>query len=149
MTTQSPGPTLSLSMSRVLAATPEQVFRSFTDPEWYATWWGPEGTTSTVRQLELEVGGAYRVDMSLPDGNSTVMYGQYREIEPPGLLVYTLAWEGEGLETLVTIEIEEHEDGAELTLTHEGFADEERVGQHEHGWASSFNRLENLLAEAC
>ena len=147
MTTQSPGPTLSLSMSRVLAASPEQVFRAFTDPEWYGEWWGPEGTSSEVKQLDLQVGGSYRVDMVMPDGSVHVMYGRYKEIDPPQLLAYSLAWEGESVETLVTLEFEPHEDGTELTVTHEGFADQARADQHEHGWVGSFSRLESLLAK--
>ena len=145
MTTQSPGPTLSLSMSRVLPAAPELVFRAFTDPGWYGQWWGPEGTSSEVKQLDLRVGGSYRVDMSLPDGNTAVMYGRYEEIDPPKLLSYSLAWEGEAAETLVTLEIEPHEDGTELTITHEGFVDSTRVDQHEHGWRDSLDRLDRLI----
>lgn len=147
MTSQIPGPALTLSMSRVLAAEPEQVFRAFTDPEWYGTWWGPEGTRSEVKQLDLRIGGSYRVEMRLPDGNTTTLYGTYREIDPPRLLSYSFIWEGEGIETLVTLEMEPHEDGTELTLTHEGFTDGERRDQHGIGWGSSFDRLERLLAE--
>lgn len=146
MTTQSSGPTLSFSISRVLAAPPEQVFKAFTDPEWYSQWWGPEGCSSRVTQLELEVGGAYRVDMKLPDGNEAVLYGTYREIDPPRLLAFSLAWEGTPDETLVTLELEPHADGTELTVTHEGFKDQEYCDQHEHGWTSSIDRLERLLA---
>lgn len=145
MTTESQGPTLSLSMSRVLAAAPEEVFKAFTDPAWYGQWWGPEGTNSEVKQLDLEVGGSYRVDMSLPDGNTAVMYGRYEEIDPPRLLSYSLTWEGEAVETLVTLEMEPHENGTELTVTHEGFVDSTRVDQHEHGWSDSLNRLGELL----
>ncbi len=145
MTTQSPGPTLSFTISRVMAASPEQVFKAFTDPEWYSQWWGPEGTRSKVTQLDLEVGGAYRVDMVLPDGTETVLYGTYMQIEPPKLLAYSFAWEGLPDETLVTVELEPHADGTELTVTHEGFADQERADQHEHGWVSSVDRLERLV----
>jgi uncharacterized protein YndB with AHSA1/START domain len=147
MTNQSSVPTLSVSLSRVLAAPPDQVFRAFTDPDWYGQWWGPEGTRSEVKQLDLRVGGAYKVNMVMPDGSVHVMYGSYREIDPPQLLAYSLAWEGDPAETLVTLEFEPHDDGTELTLTHEGFADQVRADQHEHGWTSSFERLVSLLVE--
>lgn len=146
MTTQSPGPTLSFSTSRVLAAAPEQVFKAFTDPDWYSQWWGPEGTVSKVTQLDLRVGGAYRVAMKLPDGNETALYGTYREIDPPKLLAYSFAWEGMPDQTLVTVELEPHEDGTELTVTHEGFTDQTLCDQHEYGWSGSLDRIEKLLA---
>jgi uncharacterized protein YndB with AHSA1/START domain len=145
MTSQ--GPTLTLSMSRVLAATPEQVFRAFTDPRWHAQWWGPEGARSEVAQMDVRVGGGYRIDMHMPGGAVATMFGRYLEIDPPKLLSYSWQWEGEGVETRVTLEIEPHEDGAELTVTHEGFKDESRVEMHEHGWGGSLDRLERLLPE--
>ncbi len=147
MTTQNSGPALSFSLSRVLAAPPEQVFRAFTDPDWYSQWWGPEGCSSNVTQLDLEVGGAYRVDMVLPDGNETTLYGTYQEIDPPRLLAYSFGWEGAPERTLVTVELEPHADGTELTVTHEGFTDQDTCNGHEHGWISSVDRLERLLAD--
>ena len=141
MTSQSPGPSLSLSLSRVITVEPEQVFKAFTDPEWYSAWWGPPGTRSEVRELDLRVGGAYRIDMHLPDGTLAVLYGRYRQVRPPALLSYTWAWEGEGVETLVTLEIEPHPAGTELTVTHEGFTDQPQRDMHEQGWSGSLDRL--------
>ncbi len=145
MTTQGSGPSLSFSMSRVMAAEPKEVFRAFTDPDWYGQWWGPEGVNSKVKHLDLRVGGAFRVEMHFPDESVQVLYGTYQEIDPPKLLTYSFAWEGLPEETLVTLELEPHADGTELTLTHEGFTDQTRVDQHEHGWASSLDRLRQLL----
>ena len=73
------------------------------------------------------------------------VYGQFRRIEPPKLLEHSFAWEVEGHETTVTIEFEPHESGTELTLTDSGFTDRDGAGQHEEGWASSFDGLDAFL----
>ena len=145
MITESTEPILTLSITRIFKASPETVFKAFTDPQWYEQWWGPEGMTSKVRQFDLRVGGAFRVDMHGPDGHVMTLYGQFRRIEPPRLLEHTFAWEGEGHETTVTIEFEPHEDGTELTVTHSGFTDQDRAGEHEFGWVSSFDGLDAFL----
>ena len=75
------------------------------------------------------------------------MYGTYREIVPPERLVYTWTWEGENVETLVTLELEAVDGGTELTMTQEGFRDSRAVAMHDHGWAGSLDRLEGLLPE--
>ena len=146
MTTQNLQPSLGFTMRRILSATPEQVFKAFTDPDSYSRWWGPPGCSSTVTQLDLEVGGTYRLDMTLPDGTLTGLHGTYREIDPPKLLSYSFQWEGDDLETLVTVELEPHAEGTELILTHEGFTDQERCDMHEQGWAGSLYRMVEVLA---
>ena len=133
-------------MRRILSATPEQVFKAFTDPDSYSRWWGPPGCSSRVTQLDLEVGGTYRLDMTMPDGTLTGLHGTYREIDPPKLLSYSFQWEGDDLETLVTVELEPHAEGTELILTHEGFTDQERCDMHEQGWAGSLDRMVEVLA---
>ncbi len=148
MTTQDSQPSLGFTLRRVLAATPERVFRAFTDPDWYSQWWGPPGCSSQVRQLDLEVGGAYAIVMTLPDGSQIGLRGTYREIEPPRVLAYSFQWEGDELETLVTVELEPHADGTELIVTHEGFTDQEFCDEHEKGWAGSLERMVELLASA-
>ena len=140
-------PTLNLSVSRTFKARPETVFRAFTDPDWYARWWGPEGSQCRNVRVDLREGGSYSLDMHLPDGSIARMYGTYREIVPPERLVYTWTWEGENVETLVTLELEAVEGGTELTMTQEGFRDSRAVAMHDHGWSGSLDRLEGLLPE--
>ena len=74
-----------------------------------------------------------------------VLYGTYREIQRPSLLVYSWAWEGMPGETLVTLEIDPHESGTELTITHEGFTDPEQASQHQDGWDACLVRIVDTL----
>lgn len=140
----------SLRLSRTIAASPEEVFRAWTDPAEMKEWYCPEGGTVDAAEVDLAVGGRFKVAMRMPDGIH-VAYGVYREIEPPRKLVFTWQWEGGGDElregeTLVTIELEERGDSTELVLTHERFATAESRDGHEQGWASALNKLEARFA---
>jgi uncharacterized protein YndB with AHSA1/START domain len=112
-------------------------------------WYCPEGGTVDEAEVDLAVGGRYRVAMRTPSGLH-VAHGVYREIEPPHRLVFTWQWEaGEGPkegETLVTVEIHDRDGSTELVLTHERFADAEARDGHEQGWASALNRLEGHVS---
>src|SRR6185312_15910192 len=46
----------------------ERVFAAFSDPKQVALWWGPNGFTNTVDELDLRVGGKWRVTMHGPNG---------------------------------------------------------------------------------
>jgi uncharacterized protein YndB with AHSA1/START domain len=57
-----------LEVTRVLAASPAQIWLAWADPAAIAHWWGPEGFTSTVRELDVRDGGRFDVVMLGPDG---------------------------------------------------------------------------------
>lgn len=136
--------TETLRMSRFFDAPRARVFRAFTDPEVLRRWWGPEGMNTPNPQVDLRVGGAYRLEMHTSDGLNHVIGGQYREIVTDEKLVFTWAWEGggEGGETLVTLEFRDRDGGTELSLTHEGFGDAESCEKHNRGWSSSLDCLD-------
>ncbi len=136
--------TETLRLSRFFDAPRARVFRAFTDPEVLRRWWGPEGMNTPNPQVDLRVGGAYRLEMHTSDGLNHVIGGQYREIVTDEKLVFTWAWErgGTGGETLVTLEFRDRDGGTELSLTHEGFGDAESCEKHNRGWSSSLDCLD-------
>ena len=132
--------TKTLRLTRFFDAPRARVFRAFTDPEVLRQWWGPEGITTPNPDVDLRVGGTYRLEMHTSEGVDHVIGGQYREIVADEKLVFSWAWEGDqmGGETLVTLEFRDRDGGTELTLTHEGFTDAETCEKHNRGWSSSF-----------
>ena len=133
-----------LRLTRVIPATPEEVFRAWTDADEMKEWYCPEGGTVAEAESDPTVGGRYKVAMKMPDGVH-VAYGVYREIDPPRRIAFTWQWEGgdgpkEG-ETLVTIELRPKGEATELVLTHEGFATADARDGHEQGWASALGKL--------
>jgi uncharacterized protein YndB with AHSA1/START domain len=131
----------------VIKASPEKVFDAWTLPEHLKRWSCPEGMEVAEAQVDLTVGGRYRLRMQSPEGKVHTAVGLYREIERPRRLVYTWDWEEESIgETIVTVEFNDLGGSTEVTLIHELFPNAEAKVGHEEGWTSCLNRLEKLFA---
>lgn len=138
-----------LTISRVVAGSRADVFKSWTDPQELKRWWGPPGFTTPSAEIDLRAGGKYRIAMQPPEGELLHVGGVYREVEPPKKLVYTWAWEedgGPGHESLVTVEFRDRGASTEVVVTHERLANAESRERHDHGWTGCMDRLIALFA---
>ena len=72
-----------LNLRRTFAAPREKVFQAFTEAEIMKKWWGPEEFTCPTAEIDLKVGGKYRIAMKPPEGDVFYVKGTYREIKPP------------------------------------------------------------------
>ena len=137
-----------LKLVRRFPAKPEQVFRAFADPKRLARWWGPQGYTVPVCEMDVRPGGRWLTTMRDPEGGDHTVSGVYREIDAPNRLVFTWAWH-EGAkrvhETVVTIALKAHGAGTEMTLTQGTFESAGSRDAHQQGWASSFDCLAEYL----
>jgi uncharacterized protein YndB with AHSA1/START domain len=136
-------------MKRVLHAPRSAVFSALTEPEELAKWWGPHGFTVPSVELDLRVGGRYRIEMQPPEGDAFYLTGEFREIDPPARLAYTFRWEDptpDDRETLVTLSLRELGESTELVFTQGTFAAERRLALHTAGWTDGFERLEKLMS---
>lgn len=139
----------SLRVSRVILAEPETVFAAWTEPKQLLRWSCPEGATVTDAQVDLRVGGKYRLRMKGSEGEVHTAVGVYREIERPHRLVFTWDWLEQDHavgETVVTVEFKDLGGSTEVVLSHELFPSAEAKASHEEGWTSCLNRLEALFA---
>ena len=145
--TQSPA-AITLQIKRTFRAARERVFRAWTDRAELAQWFAPSAEYSTVvPELDLRVGGRYRVEMHHKDGDVHRVSGAYQEIKPPEKVVFTWRWDGDtGLEdTVVTIEFQDLGDSTEVTLTHERLPTPEERDKHAHGWNGCMDQLGRIL----
>ena len=136
-----------LQLKRIFQASREKVYGAWIEPDAMKKWFAPseEFSIPTV-EVDLRVGGKYRIDMQAPNGNHHVATGIYREIQPPRKLVFTWVWEDRGMpETLVTVEFHERGNATEVVLTHERFANAEERDRHQQGWTGCLARLPNAL----
>jgi uncharacterized protein YndB with AHSA1/START domain len=136
-----------LHIQRTFRATPERLFKAWTEPDQVARWFAPSGDfTVRVDRLDVRAGGRYRIEMHRPDGNVHTAIGEYLEISPSTRLVFTWAWEGEAMaDTRVTVSLRAVGDSTELTLTHERFPDVDTRDQHAQGWAGCLTLLERAI----
>src|SRR3954464_2525826 len=73
---------------RVFDAPRELVYKAWTDPEHVAQWWGPNGFTNTIHEMDVRPGGVWRFIMHGPDGTDYKNEVEYLEVVKPELLVY-------------------------------------------------------------
>src|SRR5262245_64936028 len=57
-----------LIFTRIFDAPRELVFAAWTDPQHLAQWWGPQGFTTTIHEMDVRPGGVWRLTMHGPDG---------------------------------------------------------------------------------
>src|SRR5215217_6638124 len=84
---------MTLHLERVVPAPPPVVFRMHTEPHVLARWWGPKGFSAPSVELDVRVGGSYRIAMQPPGGDRFFLSGEFREVEPASRLAYTFRWE--------------------------------------------------------
>lgn len=136
-----------LQVSRIIDADPARVFDAWTKPEQLREWSCPEGATITDAQVDLRVGGRYRLLIQGTETRHTAT-GIYREINRPTRLVFTWDWEEAEHamgDTVVTVELKDLGNATEVLITHERFPNRESRDGHLQGWESCLNRLESLF----
>jgi len=134
-----------LSISRIVRAPRERVFRAWTTPELLKKWWGPGPVTCPEAHIDLREGGRYSIANQELDGSITWISGEFQRVRVPEQLVYTWSASIVPGETLVTLEFLEHPEGTEIRLTHERFANAEVRDMHLGGWIGCLDKLEQLL----
>lgn len=132
-----------LKITRKVRATRQAVWDAWTQPEQMMVWSCPAPGGMSEATADLRVGGEFTMQMVV-EGQEHNAFGTYREIDEPRRLVYTWDWREEEYrmgETLVTVELNEVEDGTEIVLVHEGFPAAEARDGHETGWVACLDLL--------
>ena len=84
---------MTLIIKRTFNAPRERVFAAWTQAEALKQWWGTEGHTVPTVEMDVSVGGKYRVEMRTDEGESFHLNGEFVEIRPSERLVFTFRWE--------------------------------------------------------
>ena len=138
-----------LELRRTFNAPRAAVFAALTEPDQLRQWWAATREhVPCLAEVDLRVGGAYRLGMRAASGNEHIVGGTFREITEPERLVYTWRWESspDFPETLVTITLDAlAPDRTELHLVHELLPSEEAANQHRQGWTGCFDHLQETF----
>ena len=70
------------------------MFRLFTEAQHLRRWWGPRRLELVECEIDLYIGGGYRLVQQAPDGQRFSFHGTYLAIERPHRLVQTFVYEG-------------------------------------------------------
>ncbi len=137
-----------IRLHRVIATTPEKVYRAFIEPDAIASWLPPFGFTCTVHELDAKVGGKHRMSFrNFTTGNSHSFGGEYLELEPGKRLVYTDRFDDANLpgEMKVTVTLTAVSVGTEMTIEQEGVPDVIPREACYLGWQECLQKLVKLV----
>jgi uncharacterized protein YndB with AHSA1/START domain len=140
-----------IEVRRFLKAPPELVFKVLTEGEYVRRWWGPRRLEISKCEVDLRVGGSWRIVHLAPDGTEFAFHGEFLELDPPrrrvGTWVYEGAPEHEATETLM---LEPVDGGTMLvsTMVHDSVEsrDTHVASGMEEGIIDSYERLDEVLA---
>ena len=140
-----------LTIERIFRAAPDVLFDAWTKPEILVRWWGPEGMTTPEYDMDVREGGAWSTVMQNVKGDRHHCSGVYKVLDRPRHLAFTWAWRQEdgsrGHETVVDVTFDPVPEGTKMRLVQKTFADVGQRDAHSHGWNSSFNDLERVVAQ--
>ncbi|MGH8673041.1 MAG: SRPBCC family protein [Burkholderiales bacterium] len=140
----------SLTLDRFYPVAPEKVWRAWTDAEAIKRWWGPGGHDPVSHaELDVRVGGRFRIVFGGPGGKDHEVQGIYKEVVPNRKLVFTWTWPNSTPErvSLVTVLLNAVAGGTQLEFLHERHFDETVRDNHRQGWSESFAKLERFLLQ--
>lgn len=107
-----------LLMIREFQAPRELVWEAWTNPDHIVHWWGPNGFTNTIHEMNVKPGGVWRYIMHGPDGTDYPNRITFREVVKPKLLTYRHGSdiENDPGEFEVTVNFEAKGNATELTM---------------------------------
>lgn len=79
--------TLTMTLDAEFAASPERVWKLWSDPRQLEQWWGPPTYPATVTKHDLRPGGRVEYHMTGPDGDQPRAYWEVQTVDPPHSLV--------------------------------------------------------------
>ena len=138
----------SVSFHRVLKASPEKVYRAFTQANALASWLPPYGFLCTVHEMIVKVDGTYKMSFhNFSTGNSHSFGGKYLEIKPNEFLKYTDKFDDPNLpgEMITSVWLQKVSVGTEIKILQEGIPAVIPVEMCYLGWQESLEKLTKLV----
>jgi len=127
----------------------EKVWRAWTEPQALSLWFGGMRPGSVGEaQIDLRVGGRYRIVSRVEGGETHDVSGEYLEVVPHRRLVFSWAWISTPERvSRVSIELVEADGGTLMRFVHDRFFDDQARANHERGWQPGMDCLAAYLAQ--
>jgi uncharacterized protein YndB with AHSA1/START domain len=137
-----------VSFHRVLRATPDKVYRAFTEADANARWLPPHGFTCSVHHFDPKVGGSYKMSFrNFTTGTSHSFGGTFLELIPNERIRHSDTFDDPNLPgpMQTTITLKKVFCGTEIKIVQEGIPDMIPVEACSLGWQESLVHLAFLV----
>src|SRR5689334_3062604 len=137
-----------IRLHRVLATSPDKVYRAFLEADALAKWLPPNGFVCTVHHSEPKVGGTFRMSFrNFTTGGSHAFGGEYLELVPGERLRHTDRFDDLNLPgtMITTISLRAVFCGTELSVVQEGVPEAIPAEACHLGWQESLALLAMLV----
>ncbi len=141
-------PENSVSLHRVLKASPEKIYKAFVDPLAIASWLPPYGFLCSVEEMNPVEGGSFRMSFTnFSTGNSHSFGGQYIEAKQGTFLKYTDRFDDPALpgEMTTSVWLTAVSVGTEIKILQEGIPPQIPAEMCYLGWQESLEKLAKLV----
>jgi uncharacterized protein YndB with AHSA1/START domain len=138
----------SVTLHRVLTASPEKVFRAFADTNAFISWLPPYGYLCVAQQMDFKVGGNYKMTFTnFTTGSVQAFGGKYLEIQANKFLKYIDKFDDPNLpgEMITTVWFNKVSVGTELKITQENIPSSIPAEMCYLGWQDSLDKLKRLV----
>lgn len=140
-----------LVVTRLFDATPDIVFKAWSQAELFRRWWVPRsvpGINLVGCAMDVRTGGQYRLEFGTAGGETMAFHGKYIDVVPNERIVWTNEEDEEGAVTTVTFTAE----GTKTMLTfREVYPSAEALEEAMQGSAAGLpeqlDQLEDLLPD--
>ena len=147
-------------IERTFNAATDLIWQMWTDPEHFKKWYGPNGFSVPVAEMDLRVGGERLICMASPDGSMKMWTtGEYVEIVLHQRLVYTESMadehgnvlsssamgmpDGYPATTEITVVLEDLGGRTKMVMTHAGIPADSPGAS---GWNQAFDKLADYIS---
>jgi uncharacterized protein YndB with AHSA1/START domain len=137
-----------VSLHRVIKASPEKVYRAFTEAAAIASWLPPYGFVCTVQEMDVRVGGTFKMTFqNFTTGNGHSFGGEYEALRPGEFLKYSDKFDDPNLPGTMTtsVSLQKTLVGTELKVLQEGIPAMIPVEMCYLGWQESLEKLTKLV----
>ena len=135
-------------LHRVIATSPNKLYRAFLEADAMAKWLPPNGFTCTVHHFEPKVGGTFKMSFrNFTTGNSHSFGGEFIELVQDERLRYTDRFDDPNLPGVleVTVRLKPVSCGTELAITQAGIPQAIPLEMCYLGWQESLAQLAQLV----
>ena len=137
-----------VTLHRVFKASPQKVYRAFTEPHALASWIPPYGFLGVVHNMDVRVGGSYKMSfINFSTGNSHSFGGEYLELKPNEFIKYSDRFDDPNLpgEMFTSVWLKEVSGVTDVKIVQEGIPEAIPLEMCYLGWQESLDKLMRMV----